>query len=115
MKNFLAIYTGTPEAMADWNHLPEAEKSKRQAEGMQAWKDWGARHQKSIVEPGGPLGYTKRIGKDGITDIHNAMAAFTIVKAASHEAAAQLFMDHPHFTHFPGAGVEVMECLPIPA
>jgi hypothetical protein len=29
-------------------------------------------------------------------------------------AAAKLFEGHPHFTIFPGDGVEVMECLPIP-
>ena len=32
----------------------------------------------------------------------------------SHEAAAQLFLNHPHFTIFPGESVELMECLPIP-
>jgi hypothetical protein len=29
-------------------------------------------------------------------------------------AAAKLFEGHPHFTIFPGDGVEVMEVLPIP-
>ena len=42
------------------------------------------------------------------------MAAFSIVQAESHEAAAKLFLNHPHFTIFPGDGVEIMECLPIP-
>ena len=42
------------------------------------------------------------------------MAAYTIVRAASHEAAANVFKDHPHFTMFPGEAIEVMECLPIP-
>ena len=32
----------------------------------------------------------------------------------SHEAAAELFANHPHFMIFPGQSVEVMECLPIP-
>ena len=42
------------------------------------------------------------------------MAAYTVVQAESHEAAAKLFLNHPHFTIFPGDGVEIMECLPIP-
>jgi hypothetical protein len=48
------------------------------------------------------------------TGTPEATAACTVVRAASHEDAAKLFEDHPHFTIFPGDGVEVMECLPIP-
>jgi hypothetical protein len=42
-------------------------------------------------------------------------AAYTIVRAESQEAAVKMFLGHPHFTIFPGDGVEIMECLPIPA
>ena len=38
----------------------------------------------------------------------------TVVEAESQEAAANMFIGHPHFTIFPGDGVEIMECLPIP-
>ena len=43
-----------------------------------------------------------------------ALAGYTIVEAESQEAAARLFLNHPHFMIFPGDGVEVMECLPMP-
>jgi hypothetical protein len=66
------------------------------------------------MDSGTPLGKTKRVNKEGITDIRNAMTAYSIVRAESHEAAAKLFAAHPHFTIFPGDGIEVMECLPIP-
>ena len=42
------------------------------------------------------------------------MTAYVIVEAESHEAAAEMFADHPHFTIFPGDAVEIMECLPMP-
>jgi hypothetical protein len=42
------------------------------------------------------------------------MGAFTVVRAESHEAAAKLFVNHPHFVIFPGESVEVMPVLPIP-
>ena len=42
------------------------------------------------------------------------MAAYVIVQAESQEAAAKIFVNHPHFTVFPGEAVEVMECLPVP-
>jgi hypothetical protein len=42
------------------------------------------------------------------------MTGYVIVQAESHEAAARMFENHPHFTIFPGDSVEIMECLPIP-
>jgi hypothetical protein len=38
-----------------------------------------------------------------------------IVEAESHEAAARLFENHPHFAIFPGDSVEIMEFVPIPS
>lgn len=114
MKTFLAIYTGTAEKLAAWKQLDEAERARREAAGIEAWMEWGTTHAASIVDQGAPLGKTKRAAADGISDIRNNMAGYVIVKAESHEAAARLFADHPHFTIFPGDSVEIMECLPLP-
>ena len=76
--------------------------------------DWGAANAAAIVDQGSPLGKTKRAGPHGISDIRNAIAGYVIVEAHSHEAAAKLFENHPHFAIFPGDSVEIMECLPIP-
>ena len=51
-------------------------------------------------------GKTKKAGPNGIADIANLMTGFTVVRAASHEAAARLFESHPHFAIFPGEAVE---------
>ncbi len=115
MKRYLAVFTGSPGAMARWETLPEPERQKRQADGVTAWKDWAAGNAASIVEMGGPLGRTRLVSTAGISDIRNSLAAYTVVQAESQEAAARLFLNHPHFTIFPGEGVEVMEVLPIPA
>jgi leucyl aminopeptidase (aminopeptidase T) len=114
MKNYLAIFTGSPAGMDAWRTLDATQRQAKEQAGMAAWKDWAEKNQASIVEQGAPLGKTKRITGDGIADIRNAMAAYTVVRADSHEAAAKLFEQHPHFTIFPGDGVEVMECLPLP-
>ena len=114
MKRFLAIYTGSPAAMASWNNLPERERKEREAAGIKAWQVWVDKNKSSIVETGAPLGRTKSVAKGGVTDIRNNMTAFTVVEAETHEAAARLFENHPHFTIFPGDAIEVMECLPIP-
>jgi hypothetical protein len=114
MKTFLAVYTGTPAAFTRWQALDEATRKAREASGMKAWTDWVEANSAATVFQGGPLGKTKQVSADGITDIRNNLAGFTIIRAESQEAAARLFEKHPHFTIFPGDAVEIMECLPIP-
>jgi hypothetical protein len=116
MKTFLAVYTGSDSSAnhAAWGKLTEAERNEREGRGMQAWMDWGAAHQAAIAENGGPLGRTKRVTQDGVADIRNNLAGYVVVRAESHEAAAKMFENHPHFAVFPGDGVEIMEVLPIP-
>ena len=114
---FLAVFLGNksnPRFQA-WMALPEAERRAKEQEGIAAWKGWMQKHQAAVLEVGGPLGKTKAISSDGIADISNAMGAFVVVRADSHDAAAKMFEKHPHFTIFPGECVEVMPVLPIPA
>ncbi len=116
MKKFLAVYIGTAEAFKKYQQKfsdPEQRKAREKA-GMEAWMKWGTTHAKSIVDGGAPLGKTKRIAADGIADTRNNLTGYTIVQAESHEAAARMFENHPHFTIFPGDSVEIMECLPLP-
>jgi hypothetical protein len=116
MKKFMAVFTGSPANLDNYQkQFPDPEQRKaRDQQGMDAWKNWVGAHGKSIVDHGAPLGRTKRVTKDGIADIRNNLAAFTIVEAPSYEDAAKMFLNHPHFTIFPGDGVEIMECLPMP-
>ena len=114
MKRFLATYMGSASAIAEWKKMDEAQRKQREGAGMEAWVKWGTVNQKSIVDQGAPLGKTKRISKQGISDTKNEVTGYTIIHAESHEAAAKLFENHPHFTIFPGDSVEVMECLPMP-
>jgi hypothetical protein len=114
MKKFLAVYLGTPEAVGNWNKLTDAQRKEREQQGMKAWGEWMTRHSKMVIDTGGPLGKTKRVSKQGVQDARNDMTGYVIIEAESHEAAARLFEQHPHFTLFPGQAVDVMECLPIP-
>lgn len=114
MKRFLAMYIGTEGAFEPWKKLSPEQRKKLEASGMQAWMDWGVANKAAIVDEGSPLGKTKRASAQGITDTKNSMTGYVIVQAESHEAAAKLFQNHPHFTIFPGDCVEIMECLPLP-
>ena len=113
---FLAVFLGskTSAKWAAWNALPEAERRAKEQQGMAAWKAWVEKHQAAIVAMGGPLGKTKKVDASGVADISNEMGAFTVVRAPSHEAAAKLFENHPHFSIFPGERIEIMPVLPIP-
>jgi hypothetical protein len=113
---YLAVFLGSKASpkWTAWNALSEPERRAREQQGMAAWKAWAEKHQSVIVGMGGPLGKTKSIDPGGVADIANQMGAFTVVRASSHEAAAKLFENHPHFAIFPGESVEVMPVLPIP-
>jgi hypothetical protein len=116
VKRFLAIYLGSPEAPAfkEWMAMPDAERKPRERAGFEAWMRWGKVNEASIVDQGTPLGKTKRVDANGVSDARNAMCGYVLIEAESHEAAARMFNEHPHFSNFPGESVEIMECLPMP-
>ncbi len=114
MTKFLAIYLGSVADVAKWKAMDEEKRKQSEQAGKEAWMKWATANAQAIVDHGTPLGKTKRISMQGIADTKNEVAAYTVVQAESHEAAAKLFEDHPHFTIFPGNAVEVMECLPMP-
>jgi hypothetical protein len=116
MKKFLAVYIGTASSLekSGWNAMDEATRKQRQAAGIKAWSEWMTANKAIILDEGGPLGKTKRVDAQGVRNVKNSLAGYVIIQAESHESAARLFEDHPHFTIFPGESVEIMECLPIP-
>jgi hypothetical protein len=115
MKKFLAIYLGSPSdaVMKNWQSLDSETRKEKEKAGIKGWKDW-INNNSSIIDAGSPIGKTKRIDSNGISDTKNLICGYTIVEAESQEAAAKLFINHPHFSVFPGDSVEIMECLPIP-
>ncbi|MBE7732421.1 hypothetical protein [Devosia faecipullorum] len=116
MSRYLALYMGTLESAAqqEWENLSEDEKAKRSTRAMAAWEAWVEQHEAAITDMGGPLGKTLLASTSGISPTRNAIAAYVIVEADSHEDAARMFENHPHFAIFPGTGVEILECLPMP-
>lgn len=113
---WLAVFTGSASSprRAAWDAMTEDQRRAKEQAGMAAWNDWMETHRAAVVDPGGPLGKTKRVSSDGVTDVSNDLAVFVVVRAASHEVAARMFEGHPHFAIFPGDAVEVMPVLPIP-
>lgn len=116
MTQYLAIFTGSAESRekSGWDSMDPAKRKEVEEAGVQAWWEWMQFHQEAIVVNGAPLGKTKRISTDGVTDTVNNLCGYVVVEAKSYDEAAKMFENHPQFSIFPGDGVEIMECLPIP-
>lgn len=116
MPRFLAMYIGTATTAQKtaWDAMPDAEREALEQEGMAAWGQWMNTQQAAIADTGGPLGSTKRVSSAGIEDTSNQLVGYVIIEASSHDEAAEMFLEHPHFTVFPGDSVEIMECIAIP-
>ena len=114
MKNYMAVYLGSPDLGKKIREDASEGSKERMKEGMMQWGKWMEDNKENIVYAGAPLGVTKRVDKNGISDTRNAIGAFVVVKAESHDDAAKMFLNHPHFMIFPGECVEIMEELPLP-
>jgi hypothetical protein len=116
MKKFLAVYLGTmdDEKFQAFMSMPEADRKKIESTGMAAWGKWAQDHASHILDNGGPLGKTKKADVSGVSDTKNALSGYAVVQAESHDEAAKMFENHPHFTIFPGTSVEIVEILPMP-
>jgi hypothetical protein len=109
MKKFFALFSIPASVVDEWRKATPPEKMKAATEEMMdAWKKWMMDHEKQLVDKGSPLGRTKRVTANGVSDVRNDLNWRLIVEAESHEAAAKMFADHPHL-RIPAAAIEVME------
>ncbi|MBZ9650251.1 hypothetical protein K9B33_22220 [Sphingobium sp. 3R8] len=115
MAKFIALYIGSVSAAEKADYAPTPDDEAMWSRGMAAWGQWMSDHADAIVDGGGPLGATLRISPKGIEPHENRIVGYVIVEADSHEAAARLFSDHPHFAIMPGDSVEILECLAPPS
>jgi hypothetical protein len=111
MKKFLVLYMAST---AEFEKMMKNATAEQQKKGMDAWTKWMNKNKKSIVEGGAPLGKTKRVDAKGASNTKNQIGGYSIVQAASHDAAAKVVgKDHPHLG-IPGAWIEIIEIMPVP-
>jgi hypothetical protein len=114
MPRYLAVYTMQPEDLARFRAMSKADQDATDAAGLKQWMAWEERNAASISDRGGMVGKTLRVTRDGIAKAQNPFCGYIVVKAESIEAAARLFENHPHFSIFPGDGVDIMPFLTDP-
>ena len=109
MAKFLALYMAPVGAM---DEMMKNTTEEQRAGQMQVWQKWMDAKGSAIADMGAPVGKNKRVTSSGVTDVRNEVGGYSLVEAASHEAAAALFSDNP-MLEMPGAYVEVLECMPM--
>jgi hypothetical protein len=110
VSKFFALYLAPVSAIEAMmaNATPEQMKA-----GMDSWMTWMKNNEKALADMGAPLGKTKRVNAGGVSSVKNEVTGYTIVEAESHEAAAAMFVGHPHL-QVPGAYIDVLAVMPIP-
>lgn len=103
---FFVTYQMPYAVMDEWFKLPEEER-KAQEQQMQAeWNAWMEAHKDVLTETAG-VGKPKKVTGDTVEDARNDIMMYSFVEAESHETAAEMFKNHPHFV-IPGGWIEVM-------
>lgn len=98
MANYLLVYHG--------GSMPESPE-----EGvavMKAWTDWFGTLGDAVVDGGNPASATKAIASDGsVSDVADGPSGYSIIKAASLDAAVALAKGCPVLQG--GASIQVVE------
>lgn len=109
MKKFFVLFGIPAAAIQEWMAtVDEATRMTQTTELMGKWKEWMTAHESVIVDKGLPIGKTKRVDSNGVSDTKNDLNWYLVVEAESHAAAAELFVGHPHLV-IPTAYIEVMD------
>ncbi|MEU8330490.1 hypothetical protein [Micromonospora sp. NPDC048839] len=108
MGRFLALFNGAADE-TDKTELTD----QQQTEFLNAWASWAQANEKAIVDPGAPLNAKKRVTGRGVEDFTDALTAYSIVEADSHDEAVRIFSGHPHLGLFAGNSIAVLECPPL--
>ena len=103
---FFVTYQMPHTGLDAWMQLPEEERKTQEQQMQSAWNAWLAEHAGALTETAG-VGKPKRVTPDGIEDGRNDLMMYSFVEAASLDAAAAMFTNHPHFG-IPGGWIEVM-------
>ena len=111
MKKFLVLYMASS---AEFEKMMKTSTPQQQKDGMEAWTKWMNANKASFVDGGAPLGKTKRVDSKGVSDVRNEVGGYSIVQAASADAAAKLFGKTMPHLQMPGAWIEIVEIMPMP-
>lgn len=111
MPKFLVLFQVPPAVIDDWKQTDPAIREPAEAKMRADWGAWMGEHGAAVsgTEAGGK---TKRVATGGVSDTQNDIMLYCFAEAASHEAAAAMFENHPHLT-IPQSSIEIMAVRPM--
>lgn len=83
-------------------------------EDMKPWMEWAERCGEGLVDMGTPLVGGQKVTKSGVSPSDTSVVGYSVLQAASMEAAQALLKDHPHLFAADGCEIEVHESAPLP-
>ncbi len=98
--------------LGEWMKKPEEERKAEEAKMKADWDAWAAAHKDALKETAG-AGKTKRVSTQGVADALNDVMMYSFVEAETPEAAAAMFIGHPHLG-IPNAWIDVMPANVLP-
>lgn len=103
----------TPVAVLEkWMNTDPAERKGMEERLQKDVMEWMTAHADVFVDGPAGAGKTKSVGTNGIIDMKNDIMMYGIVQAESQDAAAELFVGHPHF-QIPEATIQIMTLNPL--
>src|SRR5262249_29440154 len=110
MPKFLVLYNSSvPAAEMMANVTPEQAQA-----GMETWTAWARKWGSAIADMGSPVGNGQRVTGESVSQGPSEVTGYSIVEADTAEAAAQMFVGHPHFLTPADTSIDVLEALPMP-
>ena len=107
----MVLYEMPVEGLDAWMQKPEAERKDEENKMKADWDAWLASHKDMVLNTVA-LGKTKKVSQSGVEDTRNGLMLSSYVQAESADAAAAIFINHPHLG-IPGATIEVIETRPM--
>jgi hypothetical protein len=82
--------------------------------GLQAWIDWSTKLGPALVDPGRPLGSSRRVTQSGAVDGREDIIGMSILEASSMEEALTMVENHHHLRWADECSITVLEEMGIP-
>ena len=110
MAKFMVLYRAAGSAS---EQMASSTPEQAQA-GMEAWMKWAGSAGSALLDLGSPLNQVAVVGDGGSSATGQPIGGFSILEAASADAAKKLVSDHPHLGMPGDSSIEILEYLPIP-
>jgi hypothetical protein len=82
--------------------------------GLKDWIDWSEKLGSALVDPGRPLGVSRRITQSGVTDGREDIIGMSVLEAESMDEALSMVENHHHLRWADECSITVLEEMGIP-